>query len=100
MYPTLITVFSILTGIILLTKIFLGLRFLKLKNKAPRNVFSSFILLLISTLLVWLPYSYSGGEQTMINYKKKINLVTYIFYGLVIILFTIIFYHIYNLRNG
>src|SRR5690606_10101893 len=98
--PILIIIFSILLGIIILTKVILGMKFRILKEQSPRNSIEYFILYFISIILMWIPVTYNGIDIKLKRLKTKINIVTYILYGLVIVLATVIYIQIYRIRNN
>lgn len=99
MLPTLIISFSILTGVAMLTKIFLSTKFLALKNR-PLNFIGSFLILIVSTIMIWVPFLFDTDSEKLLRLKKKINLLTIIFYILVILLAVIVFVQIQGIRNG
>ncbi len=99
MLPTLIITFSILTGIAMLTKIFLSSKFLAIKN-GPQNFIGSFLILILSTIMIWVPFMFDTDSEKLLRLKKKINLLTIIFYVLVVVLAVIVFLQIQSIRNG
>src|SRR5690606_18248726 len=98
--PILIISFSILLGIIIITKIILTMKYGHLKERNTKNIIENFLLFLGAIFLMWFPLSYNGEDTQLIKLKKNINIVTYILYGLVIIFGIIIFIQIYDIRNG
>ena len=98
MLPTLIVVFSILTGATMLMKIFLSLKFLNIKNQ-PRNFIVLFLMSLASIFMIWFPFLFDAENERLIHLKKKINLLTYIFYTLFFLLMIVVFLQIQNIRN-
>jgi putative Mn2+ efflux pump MntP len=99
MLPTLIVTFSILTAVAMLTKIFFSTRFLTLKNQ-PQNFIGSFLILVVSTIMIWVPFLFNTDNEKQYRLKKKINLLTGIFYVLVFLLAVIVFLQIQSIRNG
>ena len=99
MLPTLIITFSILTAIAMLTKIFLSSKFLAIKNR-PQNFIGSFLILMVSTIMIWVPFLFDTDSERLLRLKKKINLLTIIFYVLVLLLAVIVFLQIQSIRNG
>jgi membrane protease YdiL (CAAX protease family) len=99
MLPTLIVTFSILTAVAMLTKIFFSTRFLTLKNQ-PQNFIGSFLILMVSTIMIWVPFLFNTDNEKQYRLKKKINLLTGIFYVLFFLLAVIVFLQIQSIRNG
>ncbi len=99
MLPPLIITFSILTGIAMLTKIFLSTKFLTIKYRT-KNFIGYFFILMVSTIMLWVPFLFNTDSEKLFRLKKKINLLTGIFYVLVFILFIIVFLQIQSIRNG
>ncbi len=83
----------------MLTKIFWSFKFLTIKN-GPQNFIGSFLILIISTIMIWFPFMFNTDNEKLFRLKKKINLLTIIFYVLVLLLAVIVYLQILSVRNG
>lgn len=98
--PILIIMLSIALGIVILLKITMGVRYRILKERKPKNIIEYFVLYFVSLMLMWFPIMDSGNNVKQNSLKSKINIVTYILYGLVVALGIVVYLQIYRIRNA
>jgi hypothetical protein len=83
----------------ILTKVIMGMKYGIKKERKPQNIIEYLAIYLVSIFLILFPVIYNGDNLNLMRLKKKINVVTYVIYGLVVILGIVIFIQIYQIRN-
>ncbi len=97
-YP--IIIFSILVGIVMLFKIFLVLKYKRIENNLKNDLIQNSILLFGAIIMTWFPIISKPKSDRLISLKKVINLLTYTFYIVAILLAIVIAIMIYNIRQS
>ena len=83
--PILLSVSGIFLGISIFVKVILGMKFKKIKYRQLIGLLEHYILFFASVIMMWFLYKYNGDDLKLKRLKCKINRVTFVFYGLVIL---------------
>ncbi|PCJ80025.1 MAG: hypothetical protein COA57_15170 [Flavobacteriales bacterium] len=98
--PIFLTVSATLLGLSILIKVLWGMKFKRIKHRQPQGVFELYMLFAASVLMMWFPYKYDGDDEKLIKIQRRINWITYVFYGLVLLEGLLIYIQIQIIKNG
>jgi len=98
--PVLLSVSGVLLGLLILIKILWGMKFKRIKYRQSQGAFELYMLFVASVLMMWFPYKYDGNNEKLIKLQQKVNFITYVFYGVVLLEGLLIYTQIQIIKNG
>lgn len=99
LYPILIIGLSAILAITMIIKVATVYKYASIKRKSQHNLLKAYLIFVYASIMIWFPILYGGHEINLKKISQRINLLTVIFYLVIISLGLVVYFYIQSLQS-